>query len=132
MNEKSAWAFCGGIFIAIALYQFGEKEASLYLAITLGILLTLILYKEFKKMYPKKPDPEQYKWEQLGLTKGGKYPILDPSQSSSRLKRYSIPLGLGLQDFLNKQTQLEAFFDHPIKIDVHYGSGKPLLEITFE
>ena len=132
MDQKFAWAFCGGIFIAMALYQFGEKDACLYLVITLGILSIVTLYKEFKKMYPQKPDPEQKKWEKLGLTKDGQYPILDISHSSPNVKLYSIPLGLGLQDFLNKQTQLEAFFDHYIALNVRYGFGKPLLEITFK
>lgn len=130
MNEKLAWAFGGGFFLILGLFSFGEEKEAIALSVLLITLFIMTVYGQYKKSCSKKNDPEQSKWEQLGLIKNGKYPIFDHTLSSSYLKMYALPLGLGLRDFLDKQTQLEVLFNHPISINVNYINGRSLLEIT--
>lgn len=130
MDEKLAWAFAGGFFLILGLFRFGDAKDAIALAVILIALFIMTIYGQYKKGCSKKINREQNEWEQLGLTKNGKYPVLDTTLSSSHLKIYTIPLGLGLSDFLNKQTQLEAAFHHPISIRVDHINGRSLLAIT--
>lgn len=132
MDDKLAWAFSGGFFIIFMLFKYGERKDALSFTILLVVLLILAIYDQFKKSQPPKVNLEKCNWEQLGLVKNGKYPIFEPALSSSYLRVYSIPLGLGLQDFLDKQTQLETFFHHFIKINMNHVDEKSLLEVTLE
>lgn len=130
MDNKLAWGFTSGFFIIVMLFNYGEKRAAIGVGILLFFLFIFTFYIQFQKSQPPKVDPEKCNWEQLGLVKNGKYPVYESTRSSTYLKVYSIPLGLGLQDFLNRQTQLETFFHHLIQINVRHVAGKSLLEVT--
>lgn len=130
MDTKLAWGFSSGFFIILMLFNYGEKRDAIGMAILLFSLFIFTLYIQFQKSRPPKIDSDKCKWEQLGLVKNGKYPVYESTRSSPQIEVYSIPLGLGLQDFLNKQTQLETFFHHPIQINVRHIAGESLLEVT--